>query len=338
MEQSVNLLSGFVMRTGTKLIKVLNNQENELYKCSNVAKRHIREGVRLASSGLFKQAIEQFEKASKADKTCVAARLNLIKAYMASDKDLQALFLGGVALSISKQDKTKAKIFNFMGNISEEIFLLTKQHRHLQQAKHFFTDAHSYNKEDIIPAWNLVEINLLGWRSQQEKNETTARDYYQKAESRMRYLMQLLTSRSGNTVSCIADVAKQAELKLSGVEGKNWQLYLAEIQSIAKSCEMYVPENRPDKNKYSTTKAAIAAAVVMAAIAGTSIISASPETNTDKPPMEQFENTPQREKEHNAKPSVEMLELDEEASNVIAVTIQHSWEEVKGVDHGWAKV
>jgi tetratricopeptide (TPR) repeat protein len=314
----------------TSLLKAMSKQEHEISKCSQKVRNLMDEGVNLARSGELDRATEKFYKAADIDPKFVGARIQLIKAYQAHDRDLEALVMGGFALSVASDAKSRCRIFNFMGQISQELFKNTQSQSHALQAISFFERARSSDTQDILPIWNLVDIHVLSHINKFISTDNS--QHIDKAKQNFRALLDMARNSQGNTVQYLPAIISEAKAKLLNLNDDWWSSQLLELENCTTS-QAWREDLNVKTFSYGKLAKAVALAAVMSSLAyTTSQLSSGFDSKAQPPtlaPSQQKTAAPPSKHSNN----ISLYKLEHEQ----LAAIGHNWGDVKFValDHDW---
>ena len=195
-DQMTDVVHKLATDAGFRLLRAITDAESNLSTCSDEVKKLLQRGVEQIKEDRYENAIRSFDKAASLDPTNISPRLRMMKVYRAQDEDLTALVLGGGALNLATEPKSRSQIYNFLGEISVDIFKLSKHTNHIIQAINFYDESIDEFHQDILPRWNRVKAYVL-YRGSAETDETKA-EATKRAKSGIETVLRMGQDHVGN--------------------------------------------------------------------------------------------------------------------------------------------
>ena len=196
-------------RAATHLWDAIVDKEHNLSNCSEETKEILNRGIEQIKDERYEDAISSFEEAAKLDPTNISPKLRLMKVYKAQDADLTALVVGGGALNLATEPRSRAQIFNFLGEISTDIFQLSKFSPHITQAISFYDESIDENQEDVLPKWNRAKAYVL---YQEHETDTEIKKIAShRAKISIDAVIRMGKERKGNSMKCWPKLIDDAE-------------------------------------------------------------------------------------------------------------------------------
>jgi tetratricopeptide (TPR) repeat protein len=331
MTEQDKVVGELLQRLAILLLEAMSKQEHKQSKCSKKVQNLMDEGVKLARSGMLDRAIEKFCLAAKADPKFVGARIQLIKAYRAQDRKLEAFAIGSHALAIANDAESRCRIYNFMGQICQDLFEKTKSQSDALQAISFFESARSSDTQDILPVWNLIDIHVLV-----HINKFTSVDdsqHIEKAKQHFRTLLDMARNGKGNVARYLPDIISEAKIKLLSLNDDWWNSQLLELEQSRDSQVWHedLPVNTFSKRKLAKV---LALATLTFSLAGAKPLPhLPPPVPKPLPPID----TPYQQKPNTSlsqpSTSISLYPLKDEQ----LAAIGHDWGDVKfiALEHDW---
>lgn len=331
---------GILKTAATTLLEAMSKDEHELSKCSKKVQEMMQDGVHFAQIGMLDKATEKFYQAAESDSKFVGARIQLIKAYKAQDRGLEALVMGGFALAIANEPESRCRIYNFMGQISQKLFETTNSQAHFSQAVSFFERARESDIKDVLPAWNLVDIHILAWKCKRTSPDDSQLN--EKAKTHFRAVMDMVRNGKGNSSKYLPAIIADAQTKFLAMNEEWWSSQLAELQQYKMSQQWQEDsmKNTVEKSfNYGPIAKAIALAAAMSALAAASSqLSPHPDVKTPKPPQSITVpyNSDSNIERTQSTPDLQLYHFKEKN----LVVLEHAWGDVKfaSLDHDWGDV
>lgn len=361
-------LKPLIAEAATAMLRALADKSHEISKTPDAAKKALTDGVESAKQGQYEGALKHFAAASTLDARYVAPRILSIKAMKATGQDLEALVMGGFALSIAKDPHDRCMIYNYFGEIAMDLFRLTKADRYFDQAISFWVRAAAEDVSDVIPHWNLVAGNL------EARSEVTGRgpsskagkQHAMSAEAAFTELLVRARKVDPSVAKGLRKVLADAnEYKRQGRCERLawWDGYLQQLRRSSddqNTTEVPSDARLPSAAQRSKTRKAVLVAIVLAALAGVARVagadSAPPSSHAVSPTLSlapdagPAQRTPQpTEGTHRVTPrpptpplptpkvgGMRLHAFSLGADGKLAATVTHDWDDVKTtVEHDW---
>ncbi len=247
MQTTITLVSGFLGKFGMRLFGSVIKGELERANHSKEVNELVDRGIDKHLSELYTEAVDLYEKAIEIDNKCMRARTNMLKALRADGKSLEVFICGGEALSMAKSPEAKVKIYNYMGRTAEELFKAEPKKRYVDLSIKLYMKAHNCNPKDIIPAWNLLEMNILASIKLENIDNKTRLVYEREAVKRYNYLMLLLKSNARNPQSSWVKLLEYSINFLEEIEDAEWK---EKLEGVKKECHKEL--NRREERREQT--------------------------------------------------------------------------------------
>ena len=137
------------------------SQDHPLEQCSPVVKEHVRKASHLADQKRYNEAIDELTKASEKDPKYVGTHVRTMKYLIEDDKPLVALVMCGSALSRSEDVKVHTQALDMASGVAMDFFKKSCDTRDIEQALFLANQATGLAPEDIVSAWNRVEVLII---------------------------------------------------------------------------------------------------------------------------------------------------------------------------------
>lgn len=318
------------------LTEAIVDEESNISNCNEEIKSLLRTGAQQIQDQRYEDAITSFERAAKLDPNNISPRLRLIKVYKAMDHDLVALVVGGGALVLATEPKTRAQIFNFMGEIGVDIYKMSKHTPHIMQALGFYDQAVDANPDDIVPQWNRVAAYCI--HEQNEKDTAAKKKVRKRAEQKMNSVIGMGRLHVGNSATYWPAIISDAETGDWYPRRKFWKEKLDEVRDIGKNISVALSEDSQDRtqenvvmfsseSRKKTIKAGLLAASIVLAILGWS---AFPTADSEATPVSPTEITETVGSAHTF-----TIYTDEKNQEIQQVGIEHDWQDLAAIQHSW---
>ena len=167
-------------------------EEHPLEQCSDEVKEHVKKASQFAKQKRYDEAIEELTKASEKEPNYVGTYVRTMKYLIDDDKPLVALVMCGSALSRSNDAKIHSQALDMASEVAMDCFEKSRNTDDIEQALIFADQATSAAPEDIVSAWNRVEVLLKFEEHRRESGEEKEADKLQeRAKAGIEHILEL---------------------------------------------------------------------------------------------------------------------------------------------------
>ncbi|XOF34731.1 MAG: hypothetical protein ACL93V_05430 [Candidatus Electrothrix sp. YB6] len=206
-------------------------KDHPLEKCGAEVKKIIQESANLAKQGRYEEAIESLEEATEKDPSYVGSRVRTMKYLIETDQPFQALLVAGGVLVLSDDEKPRSQVWDMASGIAFDFFINTNNIFHAEEAEAFANEATKLSPDDIVCAWNRLNILLAIYKFYKKNdNKEDAGRYMSLSKKACDHILDFAKNNSGNTVIYWLRILEDAKNIFPNLEW--WDNKAKEMQEI----------------------------------------------------------------------------------------------------------